>query len=686
MLSVIEAIGLHFQKELPGYSLELATSFELIYLDINRYGQYIQNPTKELLEKQILQIVEVPELKDRYPKDDKCGINLQQYLSNTYLYFGDDIKAKCNDVCDYLYSFTENNVENAHDYLQIQKMDMRNATYTQVDEKTILVETEITGEAKKIIQQKEKMDEPVSEIQKMISIAMKTVEEGSPDISSINETVDLLVEIIQRDEALGFQYENVLVHYIAMLLVSKNLEPERKDYLCDIWLNGLEKYFTNGSFVADIKLVPVLLEQLKANVSEKVKNDIRTLMLDSILYREHNGLISKVAEFSKQILLGDKDLARRMFNTIVMLSEDEMNHQKYNAEYIRTSDRDAEFTFVPNKQLKLRGVDHYIIDDNAKSYESQKNTIIEEYLLGDRTLDYSAFEMDNYDVGMLCYVSNCGLDFTDVHFEIVMKAIIKGMLDIWNSLRASNDIHEIIDVYHVHEVVELFQREIVLNDENAEKAEKAEKAIDLLFNDIDFLKFTREAVELYQDIFGLFLCVYVDGYKYESKRTSVERKLKYLGIRVDSILEGWVRTELFKSLVLARTRYYNWDVRKVKTEYSYKDKMFLNDQVKKYGKIHVKEVVETVYMLNMDKLLPEVLVSLNDCFSKAIQENIDNFTKSISEVQWIIDILILKAFIYHSDGIKNDYELTEAFEGVLDSMMVLNNEKAAVIIDEFRIH
>ena len=79
-------------------------------------------------------------------------------------------------------------------------------------------------------------------------------------------------------------------------------------------------------------------------------------------------------------------------------------------------------------------------------------------------------------------------------------------------------------------------------------------------------------------------------------------------------------------------------------------------------------------------------MSLNDCFSKVLQENKDNFAKTISEVQWIIDILILKAFIYHSDGIKNDNELTMAFEGVPESMIVLNNEKAAVIMDEFRIH
>ena len=42
--------------------------------------------------------------------------------------------------------------------------------------------------------------------------------------------------------------------------------------------------------------------------------------------------------------------------------------------------------------------------------------------------------------------------------------------------------------------------------------------------------------------------------------------------------------------------------------------------------------------------------------------------------------------VYQSDDIKNDDELTRAFDGVLQSMVELDNPKAAVILDEFRIH
>lgn len=40
----------------------------------------------------------------------------------------------------------------------------------------------------------------------------------------------------------------------------------------------------------------------------------------------------------------------------------------------------------------------------------------------------------------------------------------------------------------------------------------------------------------------------------------------------------------------------------------------------------------------------------------------------------------------HRDEIKNDWELTEAYEKVLGSLIGLGYENAAVLLDEFRLH
>lgn len=40
MLTIIESIGMHFENELPGYALDLATSIELVHWDTTRYMLY----------------------------------------------------------------------------------------------------------------------------------------------------------------------------------------------------------------------------------------------------------------------------------------------------------------------------------------------------------------------------------------------------------------------------------------------------------------------------------------------------------------------------------------------------------------------------------------------------------------------------------------------------------------------
>lgn len=109
--------------------------------------------------------------------------------------------------------------------------------------------------------------------------------------------------------------------------------------------------------------------------------------------------------------------------------------------------------------------------------------------------------------------------------------------------------------------------------------------------------------------------------------------------------------------------------------------------VKKLGKKpDFKDFLQTIYQLRIEELLPHILISLNEVFAEAIHEDKVKFAKFTTEVRWILDMLVLKAFVYQSDDIKNDNELARAFEGVLQSMVELDNPKAAVISDEFRIH
>ena len=46
----------------------------------------------------------------------------------------------------------------------------------------------------------------------------------------------------------------------------------------------------------------------------------------------------------------------------------------------------------------------------------------------------------------------------------------------------------------------------------------------------------------------------------------------------------------------------------------------------------------------------------------------------------------IKSFIFYSDEIKKDEKLINAYEDILLALTEIRNEKAAVLLDEFRIH
>ena len=51
------------------------------------------------------------------------------------------------------------------------------------------------------------------------------------------------------------------------------------------------------------------------------------MILESIVNDEKSGLISQLAELTYYFLGKNRNYASRVFNTIIMLAEDEMNHQ-----------------------------------------------------------------------------------------------------------------------------------------------------------------------------------------------------------------------------------------------------------------------------------------------------------------------------------------------------------------------
>lgn len=170
-----------------------------------------------------------------------------------------------------------------------------------------------------------------------------------------------------------------------------------------------------------------------------------------------------------------------------------------------------------------------------------------------------------------------------------------------------------------------------------------------------------------------FLCNFLNLFIY-----SIEEKTK-------SIDEEDVRMQLYKALMLSVTEHGWGDWSTYKTRYSFNDKQFLNRQFSKYGKYYIKELLSTVYQLQIDELLPEILVSIRDSF-KGAEADYSKFEEDIKQRNSIVSMFILKPFLSYSDKIKQDQELIEAYEDILEILTELNYEEAAVILDEFRVY
>ena len=265
-------------------------------------------------------------------------------------------------------------------------------------------------------------------------------------------------------------------------------------------------------------------------------------------------------------------------------------------------------------------------------------------------------------------------------FVIVINSIVQCMIEIWHENCKEMRAHEIIDTFQEHKVSSYFQRELNMTGRNPEAV------YDILFKGTDFSIFTRDTVDFYEDVLSGFLVSYVDGFREKGKRDDIEKKIRILETYVNSITEDYVRNILEKRLFLCKGRFSRWDVNKVKAEYSYKDKCFLNVQIEKYGSNHLNDVLYTVYLLNISELLPEILISISSCFTKAIRNSKEQFAKEIIDSQVIVDMIILKSFIFYSDEIKKDEKLINAYEDILLALTEIRNEKAAVLLDEFRIH
>lgn len=673
MLSIVAEIGRNCENVIPGYSLFLASSIDLVMLDSQKIVILLPNADRQLYERLILMSVGIPKLEKRYDVNAQANDSLQDIVIKLQLR-NEEYKEKAEKILDYLYSNIPNQGENARLYLQIQKMDLRNAAMSRVDEHTYAFIPKITGDAKKIVEEnrKSKFIRDRNEFQQIVDNCNNLMNDGKLSLQECFNTITRVQTLIKNMEAPG-QLQSFLVMIIAYALAKNEITWEKRSELCSIWLDGIDSIFNNESFAFEIGLVNVLYKQIEYELDASVKEKMKRQMLDCLLYRGQQGIISNISLHIKQYLMKNEKIAQLFFYTIIAIAEDRMACYKYNVTKLRNIGKKIEYQ--PNKKKPPTWVKDVFEENGIDLYNSEREEIIQKHLVQEVKKDLSTWDIENSDLQTLCYISNCGLSFDNQEFGMIMGKLFPYMLSIISNVE---DYHEFLDVYAVSEVVVFVNNGLCSNNDSS-------AIIDMLFELPDFEQMKSDAYELYEDISCHLLAVFFDGYNNVEIRRKCEAVLLAIEDKIGHISDTRVRDTLYKMMFLTLGKFHMRDWKEIHTEYSYKDKIFLNTIWTKYGWLHFKNLLYVIDQMHIAELLPEVILPLNESLSK-YKDNLIKCERTVRENEVIINKIITKAFLDYNDDIKLDNELTKAFEEFLEALVEFNMEEAAVILDEFRVH
>lgn len=87
-------------------------------------------------------MIVLPDFKERFKQDASTAYSFQDYVLMSQISNNPDCKQKAESILGYLYSIIPNNKEHALEYMQIQKMDAKNAAIekqpVEGDNKTLI--------------------------------------------------------------------------------------------------------------------------------------------------------------------------------------------------------------------------------------------------------------------------------------------------------------------------------------------------------------------------------------------------------------------------------------------------------------------------------------------------------------------------------------------------------------------
>ncbi|MEA4923462.1 MAG: SMEK domain-containing protein [Eubacteriaceae bacterium] len=539
MLTVISEIGRQSIMRVPGYAIELASSIDLVMLDIQKMAILLPNPERQLIEQQILMAVGIPNLTQRYKMPKKNLYSLQEYMIRMQSIGDEKIKERTEKVLDFLYEGIPNTKENARYNLQIQKMDLRMATINKVDNNYYKIIPEIDGEAKKFVEdnEKNKCNVERNELRQIIEKCCIQANKNELDTNTCIEAINAVNELARKSD-IPFKLQQILIMLISYAFTKPDLDRGKRSELCCLWIDGVEKIFNNETFPFDIILSKQLFAQLEKKIDNVTSDRLKRLMIKCILYRGPQGVIFNITSMIKEYLLTNNELAKNIFNTIIAISEDKMESYIYNASQIKKED--DSFEYKPNMQAPPVGIDDEFKREDITLHKNHAGEIINKHLINEECKDYTNWDVKKCDIRTLCYISNCGLNLENAEFNLVMKTMFPYMI---KSMSLGDELHNFLDNYAIGEVTSFIERELANSTD-------VDQIITILFTEIDFSMVSNRVYELYDGVGEYLLAMYFDGSNDALLRKRCKNTIKNLEKRICCVEDDKAKKRLTSMLLL----------------------------------------------------------------------------------------------------------------------------------------
>ena len=517
LLGLLEDIGLIYFSQFPGYSILFASSIDIIMNDSQR----------EIMQSDVMHF-----LGRRYHIKDKPILSLKDYIRKTQLFGSQEVIEQCETTLDYLYSLIPNDEEHAIQHLQIQKMDLRNADAIPSRGGYYIV-PRVTGAAEEVVKNFE--NSKGREEQRIISQFERQYKESNEGrdlpLADCLNGIEKIQEILDSPEN-ALMAEEIYIKYIACALNKNELEKEARSAYCIYWIDGIYRIINNkGIFVFDKDLIYILFEQADRSLTEDAQASLKRLFLAILLNKNHNGIISKLGVTLKQYLPRNECWSLLLFNTIIELAKDEMHHNHFNAQYTIQHTGKGNSEYLPNISPKPSYADTIIKDHGDIPYQSQQEAIIQKYLLNEEIRTAPVFDINQYDISVLCRLVNCGMTLYNEQFYVVIRAILHQLIEIWHSYDRKGRRVDVLDTYDEREVCDFLKTELI-------NPEKTDLVIDLLFSEVDFSKAVSDTYEFYEEVLIGYLPNYVDAYNDNALRRKFKMIAEKIENRIHTIVLG----------------------------------------------------------------------------------------------------------------------------------------------------